>query len=93
VYILHDKRGSKIKRRKLQEELHHLHSSSNIIKTIKPRKTRWAQQVAHMREDAYTQVSPKPEVKRRGGRARSRREDNIQMNLKETGCEDRTGFI
>jgi hypothetical protein len=56
------KRTSGLKRNEIidwqnlhNEELHNLHSSSNIITMIKPRRTRWAGHVAHMRKEESIQ--------------------------------------
>jgi hypothetical protein len=54
-------------RRKLHtEEIHHLHSSPNIIRMIKSRRFRWAGHVACMGEirNAYKISTGKPERKR-----------------------------
>jgi hypothetical protein len=67
-------------RKKLHnEELHNLHSSSNIIRMIKSRRMRWEGHVAQMgeRRNAYRILVGKPEGKRPLGRPRHRRVDNI----------------
>jgi hypothetical protein len=74
-------------RRLLNEELHNLHFSLNIIRVIKSRRMRYAGYVAHMedRRDAYRVLVGKPEGKRPLGRLRCRWEDNIKMDLQEVG--------
>ena len=53
-------------RRLHNEELYDLYSSSNIIRLIKSRKTRWAGRVACMgdRRGAYRGLAGRPEGKR-----------------------------
>jgi len=60
------------------EDLHNLYASPNIIRVIKSRRVRWAEQVARMREmgNVYILVG-KPEGKRPLGRPRCRWEGNI----------------
>ncbi|KAJ4448244.1 hypothetical protein ANN_10258 [Periplaneta americana] len=72
-------------------ELHTLYSSPNIIRNIKSRRLRWAGHVARMGEsrNAYRVLVGRPEVKRPLGRPRRRWEDNIKMDLREVGCDDR----
>jgi hypothetical protein len=71
------------------EELHGLYSSPSIIRVIKARRMRWAGHVAHMGEvrGAYILVG-RPEGRRPLGRPRRRWEDNIKMDLRETGFGD-----
>ncbi|KAJ4432150.1 hypothetical protein ANN_20766 [Periplaneta americana] len=72
-------------------ELHAFYSSPDIIRNIKSRRLRWAGQVAHMGEsrNAYRMLVGRPEGKRPLGRPRRRWEDNIKMNLREVGYDDR----
>jgi hypothetical protein len=72
------------------EELHGLYSSPSIIKVIKATRMRWAGHVARMGEvrGVYNILVGKPEGKRSLGRPRRRWEDNIKMNLRETGFGD-----
>jgi hypothetical protein len=67
-----------------------LYSSPNIIRVIKSRRMRWAGHVALMEEvrNAYNILVGKPEGRRPLGRPRCRWEDNIGMNLRETGLGD-----
>ncbi|KAJ4428733.1 hypothetical protein ANN_25726 [Periplaneta americana] len=75
-------------------ELHALYSSPDIIRNIKSRRLRWAGHVARMREsrNAYRLLVGRPEGKRRLGRPRRRWEDNIKMDLREVGYDNR-GWI
>ena len=59
-----------------------------IVRVIKSRRMRWAGQVARMEKGrgVYRVLVGKPEGKRPLGRPRSRREDNIKMDLQEVGC-------
>ncbi|KAJ4429614.1 hypothetical protein ANN_21800, partial [Periplaneta americana] len=63
-------------------ELHALYSSPDIIRNIKSKRLRWAGYVARMGEsrNAYRVLV---------GRPRRRWEDNIKMNLREVGYDDR----
>ncbi|KAJ4428123.1 hypothetical protein ANN_24137 [Periplaneta americana] len=72
-------------------ELHALYSSSDIIRNIKSRRLRWAGHVARMGEsrNAYRVLVGRPEGKRPLGRPRRRWEDNIKMDLRELGYDDR----
>jgi hypothetical protein len=71
------------------DELHSLYSSPNIVRVIKSRKTRWAGHVARMTEGrgVYRVLVGRPEGKRPVGRPRRRWEDNIKMDLRETGID------
>ncbi|KAJ4433494.1 hypothetical protein ANN_15798 [Periplaneta americana] len=68
-------------------ELHALYSSPDI----KSRRLRWAEHVARMCEsrNAYRVLVGRPEGKRPLGRPRRRWEDNIKMDLREMGYDDR----
>ncbi|KAJ4438662.1 hypothetical protein ANN_14609 [Periplaneta americana] len=72
-------------------ELHALYSSPDIIRNIKSRRLRWAGHVARMGEsrNAYSVLIGRPEGKRPLGRPRRRWEDNIKMDLREVGYDDR----
>ncbi|KAJ4437409.1 hypothetical protein ANN_17553 [Periplaneta americana] len=72
-------------------ELHALYSSSDIIRNIQSRRLRWAKHVARMGEsrNAYRVLVGRPEGKRPLGRQRRRWEDNIKMDLREVGYDDR----
>ncbi|KAJ4433934.1 hypothetical protein ANN_16253 [Periplaneta americana] len=71
-------------------ELHALYSSPDVIRDIKSRRLRWAGHVARMGEsrNAY-RVLVGPEGKRPLGRPRRRWEDNIKLDLREVGYDDR----
>ncbi|KAJ4436550.1 hypothetical protein ANN_16582 [Periplaneta americana] len=72
-------------------ELHALYSSPDIIRNIKSRRLRWAGHLARMGEsrNAYRVLVGRPEGKRPLGRPRRRWEDNIKMDLREVGYDDR----
>ncbi|KAJ4448791.1 hypothetical protein ANN_00182 [Periplaneta americana] len=72
-------------------ELHALYCSPDIIRNIKSRRLRWAGHVACMGEsrNAYRVLVGRPEGKRPLGRPRRRWEDNIKMDLREVGYDDR----
>ncbi|KAJ4440087.1 hypothetical protein ANN_08220 [Periplaneta americana] len=63
----------------------------NDDKDIKSRRLRWAGHVASMGEsrNAYSVLVGRPEGKRPLGRPRRRWEDNIKMDLREVGYDDR----
>ncbi|KAJ4449178.1 hypothetical protein ANN_00574 [Periplaneta americana] len=60
-------------------------------RNLKSRRLRWAGHVARMGEsrNAYRVLVGRPEGKRPLGRPRRRWEDNIIMDLREVGCDDR----
>ncbi|KAJ4436915.1 hypothetical protein ANN_17047 [Periplaneta americana] len=72
-------------------ELHALYSSPDIIRNLKSRRLRWAGHVARMGEsrNAYRVLVERPEGKIPLGRPRRRWEDNIKMDLREVGYDDR----
>ncbi|KAJ4434842.1 hypothetical protein ANN_23413 [Periplaneta americana] len=72
-------------------ELHALYSSPDIIRNLKSRRLRWAGHVARMGEsrNAYRVLVGRPEGKRPLGRPRRRWDDNIKMDLREVGYDDR----
>ncbi|KAJ4429180.1 hypothetical protein ANN_26183 [Periplaneta americana] len=72
-------------------ELQALYSSPDIIRNIKSRRLRWAGHVARMGEsrNAYRVLVGRPEGKKPLGRPRRRWEDNIKMDLREVGYDDR----
>ena len=69
------------------EELNDLYSLPNIVRVVKSRRMRWAEDVARMGEDrgVHRVLVGKPEGKRPLGRPRRRWEDNIKMDLQEVG--------
>jgi hypothetical protein len=75
-------------RRLLNEELHKLCASPNVIRVIKSRRVRWAEHVACVEEirNSYNILVGKPEGKRPLGRPRCRWED-IRMDFREVGWE------
>jgi hypothetical protein len=74
-------------RRLHNEKLYALYFSPNIIQVIKSRRLRWSGHVAHMgeRRGAYRALVGKPEGRRSLGRCLHRWEDDIKMDLQETG--------
>ncbi|KAJ4448285.1 hypothetical protein ANN_10299 [Periplaneta americana] len=73
-------------------ELHALYSSPDIIRNIKSRRLRWTGHVARMGESRntyYRVLVGRLEGKRPLGRPRRRWEDNIKMDLREVGYDDR----
>jgi hypothetical protein len=66
------------------EELHNLHSSPNIIRLIKSRRTRWVRHVARMGEkkNTYRILVGEPEGKRTLGRRKHWWVDNSKMDLR-----------
>ncbi|KAJ4447543.1 hypothetical protein ANN_09550 [Periplaneta americana] len=72
-------------------ELQALCPSPDIIRNIKSRRLRWIGHVARMGEsrNAYRVLVGRPEGKRPLGRPRRRWEDNIKMDLREVGHDDR----
>ncbi|KAJ4447230.1 hypothetical protein ANN_09234 [Periplaneta americana] len=72
-------------------ELHALYSSPDLIRNIKSRRLRWAGHVARMGEsrNAYRVLVWRAEGKRPLGRPRRRWKDNIKMDLREVGYDDR----
>jgi hypothetical protein len=77
-------------RRLHNEELHGLYSSPSIVRVIKARRMRWAGHVARMGvvRGEYNILVWRPEGRRPLGRPRRRWEDNIKMDLMETGFRD-----
>ena len=64
-------------------ELYAMYSSPNKIRNVKSRRLRWAEQY----RNAYRVLVGKPEGKRPLGRPRRRWEENINMDLREMGCD------
>jgi hypothetical protein len=71
-------------------EHHNLYASPNIIRVIKSRRMGSTGNVARKEDvgNAYKIWLGKPERKRQLRRPKCRWEDNIRMNLRETGWED-----
>jgi hypothetical protein len=76
-------------RRLHDEELHSAYASPNIVSVINSRRRRFAGHVARMIEkrNAYMSSVGKHEGKIPVGRRWRRWEDNIRMDLRETGLE------
>jgi hypothetical protein len=78
--------------RKLHNEELHSFSAAKVIRVIKSRGMRWAWE----KRSGYRVLAGKPKGKRPLGIPRYGWEDNIRMNLRETGLEEecgRDGFI
>jgi hypothetical protein len=77
-------------RKLLNDELHNLYSSPNIVRVIEARMLRWAGHGARMGEGrgVYRVLVAKPEGKRQLGRRRRRWKDNIKLDLREIGIDD-----
>jgi hypothetical protein len=71
------------------DELHNLYSSPNIVRVIKLRRMKWAGHVARMgkKSGAYRVLVWRSEGKRTLGRPRRRWENNIKMDVRETGID------
>jgi hypothetical protein len=71
------------------DEVHSLYSSMKIVRVIKSRRMRWTGHVELMGEwrGAYIVLVGRPETKRPLERPRHRWEDNIKMDLRETGID------
>jgi hypothetical protein len=71
------------------DELHSLYSSPNTTRVIKSRRMRWTGHVARMGEGrgVYRVLVGRPEGKRPLGRPRRRWENNIKIDLRETGID------
>jgi hypothetical protein len=71
------------------DKLHSLYSSPNIVRVIKSRRTRWAGLVAHIVDGrgVYRVLVGRTEGERPLERPRRRWEDNIKMDLRETGID------
>jgi hypothetical protein len=76
-------------------ELNDLYYLPNIVRMIKPRRMRWAGQLACMAEGrgVYKVLVVKLEGKRPLGRPRHRWKDNIKMDLQEVECRAWTELI
>jgi hypothetical protein len=68
---------------------HSLYSTCNIVRVIKSRRMRWVEHVARMGEGrgVYSVLVGRPEGKRPLGRPVCRWEDNIRLDLRETGID------
>ena len=76
-------------RRLHNEELNDLYSSTNIVRVIKSRRTKWAGHIVCIGESrgVYRDLMGKPDGKKSLGRPRRRWDDNDKMDLHEVGCE------
>jgi hypothetical protein len=75
--------------RKSHAELHKLYSSPNIIRLIKSRRMRYAGHEARMRGNgnSYGVLVGKPDGKKPLRRFRHRWQNNIKMDLRESGWD------
>jgi hypothetical protein len=70
------------------DELHSLYSSPNIVMVINSRRMRWVGHVARKEgRGVYRIFIGRLESKRSLGRPRRRWEDDIKMDLRETGID------
>jgi hypothetical protein len=71
------------------DELNSLYSSPNIVKVIKSGRMRSAEHVARIGEGrgVYRVLGGRPEGKRPLARPSRRWDDNIKMDLRETGID------
>jgi hypothetical protein len=69
------------------QELYDLYCLPNNVRVIKSRRMRWVWHVARVKDKRgpYSVLVGRPEGKRRLGRPRHVREDNIEMDLQEMG--------
>jgi hypothetical protein len=77
------------------EEFIDLYSSPNIIRVIKSRRMRWAENLGLMGElkDAYMVLVGKCKGRRPPGKPGRRWEQSIKMDHQEVGCRGRTRLI
>jgi hypothetical protein len=73
------------------DELHRQYSSPNFVRVIKSRRVRWAGHVARMGEGrgVYRLLFGRLEGKRALGRPTRRWKDNIKIDLRETGIDEK----
>jgi hypothetical protein len=69
------------------DELHGLYSSLSILRVTKSRRMRWAGHAWGEGRNVYRVSVGRPEVKEPLERPRRRCEDNIKMDLRETGFD------
>jgi hypothetical protein len=76
-------------RRLLNEELHNLHTSPDIIRVIKSRRMRWVEHVAHMIQmrNGFKSLVRKPKRRRPLRIPRCGWKDDTQMDLRKIGWE------
>jgi hypothetical protein len=72
-------------RRLHNEELHNLYASPNIVRVMKSRRMRQAENVARMKE--IQNFGRKTQMEETTRKSRCRAEDNIRMDLREIGLE------
>jgi hypothetical protein len=73
----------------LNERLHNLYSSPNIISEIKSRRMRWTGHVARMgMRNAFMMLVGNPESKKPLGRSSRRWEDIVKIDNKEALSQD-----
>jgi hypothetical protein len=92
LWIFGTKRDEDGSWRKLHnDELHNLYSSPNIVRAIKSRRMRWAGHVARLEEGrvVYRVLIGRSEGKRPLGRPRRRWENNIKMDFRGIGIDER----
>jgi hypothetical protein len=77
----------KLRLSRVKENLYGLYSSPNVIRVMKSRRMGWAGHATHMgdRRGAYRVLVGRPEGNTPLGRPRRRWDNDIRMDLKETG--------
>jgi hypothetical protein len=88
-YSLYRREEDGLWRKLLNDELHILCSSPNIVRVIKSRWMKWAGHMARVGDvrGVYRVLVGRPKGKRPLGRPRRRWEDNIKLDVREIGID------